>query len=106
LERELVLVVSFAGEQLVDMAIVDEEVERAARVDEPVFAGGQVKDLIVASVFPTRLDKGFGVGLTLRPLFGVGILVGLSLFKSTELGDGVTANPGDTWNTADALPCG
>jgi hypothetical protein len=38
--------------------------------------------------------------------FGVGILVGLSLFKSTELGDGVTANPGDTWSTAGALPCG
>ena len=36
--------------------------------------------------------------------FGVGILVGLSLFKSTELGDGVAANPGDTWSTAGALP--
>jgi hypothetical protein len=53
---------------------------------------------------PTRLDKGFSVGLTLRPLFGVEILVGLSLFKSTEFGDGVAANPGDTWSTAGALP--
>jgi hypothetical protein len=34
----------------------------------------------------------------------VGILFGLSLFKSTEFGDGVTANPGDTWSTAGALP--
>jgi hypothetical protein len=34
----------------------------------------------------------------------VGILVGLSLCKSTEFGDGVAANPGDTWSTAGALP--
>ena len=34
----------------------------------------------------------------------MGILLGLSLFKSTEFGDGVTANPGDAWSTAGALP--
>jgi hypothetical protein len=55
-------------------------------------------------VDPTRLQKGFGVGLTVRPFFGVGILAGVSVFKSTELADGVSANPGDTWTAAGDLP--
>ena len=53
---------------------------------------------------PTRLQKGFGVGLTVRPFFGVGILAGVSVFKSTELADGVGAKPGDTWTAAGDLP--
>jgi hypothetical protein len=53
---------------------------------------------------PTRLEKGFGAGLTVRPFFGVGILAGVSVFKSTELADGVSANPGDTWTAAGSLP--
>ncbi|HJX51895.1 MAG TPA: hypothetical protein VJ801_03935 [Polyangia bacterium] len=53
---------------------------------------------------PTRLEKGFGAGLTVRPFFGVGILAGVSVFKSTELADGVSANPGDIWTAAGGLP--
>jgi hypothetical protein len=53
---------------------------------------------------PTRLQKGFGVGLTVRPFFGVGILAGVSVFKSTELADGVSVNPGDTWTATGDLP--
>ena len=55
-------------------------------------------------VDPSRLQKGFGVGLTVRPFFGFGILAGVSVFKSTELANGVSANPGDTWTTAGDLP--
>jgi hypothetical protein len=53
---------------------------------------------------PKRLDQGFGAGLTLRPCFSVGIVLGVSLFKSTELDDGVAAKPGDRWTAAGALP--
>jgi hypothetical protein len=62
--------------------------------------------LLMPSIWldPTRLKEGFGVGLVFRPIFGVGILVGMSVFESTELAHGVGAMPGDTWTAAGDLP--
>jgi hypothetical protein len=62
--------------------------------------------LLMPSIWvdPTRLSQGFGVGLVFRPIFGVGILAGLSIFQSTALSDGLTAKPGDTWTAAGDLP--
>jgi hypothetical protein len=55
-------------------------------------------------VDPTRLDEGFGVGFVFRPVYGVGILAGMSVFESQALADGVKAAPGDPWTAAGDLP--
>jgi len=62
--------------------------------------------LLMPSIFldPTRLSEGFGVGLVFRPIFGVGILAGMSVFQTTELADGLTVKPGDAWTASGDLP--
>jgi hypothetical protein len=62
--------------------------------------------LLMPSIWidPTRLTQGFGVGLVFRPIFGVGLLAGMSVFQSTELADGLTVKAGDTWTASGDLP--
>jgi hypothetical protein len=55
-------------------------------------------------VDPSRLTEGFGVGLTLRPFHGVGILAGMTVYESTVLADGTYVSAGDTWTIPGELP--
>lgn len=53
---------------------------------------------------PSRLTSGFGLGLSLRPFHGLGLLAGVTVFENTVLADGVTAKPGDAWTIAGDPP--
>jgi hypothetical protein len=53
---------------------------------------------------PTKLTSGFGVGVTVRPFHGFGLLAGMTVFKSTVLDDAARVGPGDTWTPAGELP--
>jgi hypothetical protein len=53
---------------------------------------------------PTRLDEGFGIGLTLRPSYEVALFAGVTLFQSEVLTDGTRVMPNDTWTTSGDLP--
>ncbi len=55
-------------------------------------------------VDPTRLTSGFGVGLTLRPFHGIGILAGVTVYETTVFADGANASVGDTWTAPGELP--
>ncbi|MEZ4363182.1 MAG: hypothetical protein R3B48_23610 [Kofleriaceae bacterium] len=55
-------------------------------------------------VDPSRLKDGFGAGLMLRPFHGLGVLAGVTVFKSTEFADGAMAEVGDAWKIAGDLP--
>lgn len=46
---------------------------------------------------PQRLTAGFGLGLTVRPFHGIGLLAGVTVFQRTVLADGLSVKPGDTW---------
>lgn len=53
---------------------------------------------------PTRLTSGFGLGLTVRPFHGFGVMAGMTVFKSTVLADGAETKAGETWGIAGDLP--
>lgn len=53
---------------------------------------------------PTKLTSGFGLGLTIRPFHGFGLLAGMTVFKSTVLDEESRTQPGATWNVAGDLP--
>lgn len=53
---------------------------------------------------PTKLTSGFGVGLTFRPFHGLGLLAGMTVFKSTVLAEDTRVLPGQTWSAAGELP--
>lgn len=53
---------------------------------------------------PTRLTSGFGLGLTIRPFHGFGVMAGMTVFKSTVLADGAETKAGETWSIAGDLP--
>jgi hypothetical protein len=47
---------------------------------------------------PSRLTSGFGAGLMLRPFSGLGLLAGMTVFKTTVLADGIETKVGDRWS--------
>ena len=53
---------------------------------------------------PTRMTEGFAAGLNLKPAAEIGLLVGLSVFQSQKLADGVSERPGDSWSASGGLP--
>lgn len=55
-------------------------------------------------VDPTRLTSGFGVGLTVRPFHGIGLLAGVTVYETTVFADGANASVGDTWTAPGELP--
>jgi hypothetical protein len=53
---------------------------------------------------PQRLTEGFGAGLGLRPMYGVTLVAGMTVFKSMQIADGTRIKAGETWTATGDLP--
>jgi hypothetical protein len=53
---------------------------------------------------PTRAASGFGVGLGIRPFYGLTMIAGVSVFQTERVTDGLDIKPDSTWTITGDLP--